>query len=116
MKKTSVFGLSENVAGMLAYVLGFISGIVVLVLEKDNKVVRFHALQSTIWFAFLAILGAVVGTVIGWIPIIGSLVTTAIGIVVFASWIFLMVMTVVGNKFSIPLIGDVVDAQINGKK
>ena len=47
MEKTST-GLDENVAGLLCYILGWITGIVFLVIEPDNKFVRFHALQSII--------------------------------------------------------------------
>jgi uncharacterized membrane protein len=36
-------GVSENIAGLLAYILGWISGIILLVIEKENKFVRFHA-------------------------------------------------------------------------
>src|SRR5689334_17289909 len=43
---TTSTGLSANVAGALSYLLGFITGIVFLVLEKQNRFVRFHAAQS----------------------------------------------------------------------
>ena len=116
MKKTNVFGLSENIASLLAYVLGFVSGIIVLVLEKENKTVRFHALQSTIWFALIAVLFMVIN-VIGVIPLLGGvlagLLSTVLGILAFASWVFLIVMALLGNKFKIPVIGDVVSAQVN---
>ena len=46
-------GLDPNLAGLLTYVLGFISGLVFLVLEKQNSYVRFHAYQSTIVFLAL---------------------------------------------------------------
>src|SRR5659263_765145 len=44
-KKTSM-GLDENIAGALCYFLGFITGIVFLLTEKDNKFIKFHAIQS----------------------------------------------------------------------
>ena len=44
MEKTST-GLPENVAGLLCYVLGWITGIVFLLIEPGNKFVRFHAFQ-----------------------------------------------------------------------
>ena len=45
-KKTTALGVSENVASLLTYVLGWITGIVFLLVEKENKTVRFHAWQS----------------------------------------------------------------------
>lgn len=46
-------GLDENIAGALAYVLGFVTGIFFLVVEKNSKFVKFHALQSTIVFGIM---------------------------------------------------------------
>jgi len=62
-------GLDENVAGLLCYFLGFITGIVFLVVEKKSRFVKFHAMQSTITFLSLF----VISVVLGWIPIIGLL-------------------------------------------
>lgn len=45
--KTSV-GLSANTAACLCYLLGWLSGIVFLLLEKENTFVRFHAMQSLV--------------------------------------------------------------------
>ncbi|MFC1909399.1 DUF4870 domain-containing protein [Chloroflexota bacterium] len=47
MEKTST-GLPENVAGLLCYVLWWVSGIVFLIIESENKWIRFHAFQSII--------------------------------------------------------------------
>jgi len=111
-KKKSVFGLDENIAGLLCYLLGFISGIIILILERENKFVRFHALQSTIWFILLAIVNWVVGLILGWIPLIGGLITGAITLLIVASAIFLMYNAYMGNRFKIPVIGDVVEGQL----
>ena len=113
--KKSIFGLDENVAGALSYMLGFFSGIAVLVLEKSNKFVRFHALQSTIWFVFLCILGWLcnIFTRIPLIGIFAGFASWAIGIVSFVSWVFLLYKSIKGETFKLPIIGDVVDAQIN---
>ena len=47
--------LTPNVAALLCYVGGWISGIVLLVLEQKNRFVRFHALQSIILFGSLTV-------------------------------------------------------------
>ena len=54
MEKTST-GLTENVAGLLCYILGWITGIIFLILEPDNKFVRFHAIQSIIVFGIISV-------------------------------------------------------------
>jgi len=55
MAKTSL-DLDENMAGLLCYIGGWITGIIFLVLEKENKFVRFHALQSLLTFLPLSVL------------------------------------------------------------
>jgi len=84
--KTNV-GLEQNVASLLCYLFGWVTGIVFFILEKDNKLVRFHALQSIIVFGALSIAGAL----LDWIPIIGSFFSAAIGILAFILWIVLMI-------------------------
>ena len=69
-KERSSTGLDENVAGFLCYLFGFVTGIVFLVVEKESRFVKFHAMQSTITFLGLF----VISFIIGWIPIIGLLV------------------------------------------
>ena len=123
----SVFGLSENMAAALSYLLGPLSGLLVLVLERDNKFVRFHALQSTIWFLFMWIIYWIVGfvsTILGAIPLIGWLLGWVVGVVLIpvmivwwlgllGSKIFLMFRAASGSEFRLPFVGDVAWNQIN---
>ncbi|SFL95322.1 Uncharacterized membrane protein [Gracilibacillus orientalis] len=106
--KTST-GLDQNVAGLLTYVLGFITGIIFLLLEKDNRFVRFHALQST--FIFVALI--VVNTVLGMIPLLGWLVSILILPLTAVLWIVLMIKAYQGHYFKLPWIGDMVDQQLD---
>lgn len=53
--KTST-GLEPNIAALLSYILGWITGIIFLLLEKDNKFVRFHAMQSTIFSGAITVI------------------------------------------------------------
>ena len=66
MAKTSL-DLDESVEGLLCYIVGWITGIVFLVLEKENRFVRFHAMQSVLTFLPLSVLA----WVLGWIPFVG---------------------------------------------
>jgi len=108
MTKKSVFGLDENVASLLAYALFLLSGVVVLIMEKENKTVRFHALQSILWFGALAITNVIAG----WIPLLGGLLGSIISLVTIVSWAFLMYNAYIGKKFKIPMVGDVAETQI----
>jgi uncharacterized membrane protein len=104
MAKTST-GLAENVAGLLCYVLGWISGLVFFLIEKENKFVRFHALQSIIVFGVLF----VAGFIIGWIPIIGWIINSLIGVLAFILWIVLMVKAYQGEKYKLPWAGNLAE-------
>ena len=108
-KDTSSTGLEPNMAGALTYLLGFITGIVFLVLEKQSKFVRFHAMQSIITFGGLFVLQIVLQIV----PILGALVSFFIlfplGVVL---WVFLMYKAFSGEKFKLPYIGDMAEKQI----
>ncbi|MDY6834007.1 MAG: DUF4870 domain-containing protein [Chloroflexota bacterium] len=108
-KKGTSTGLDPNIAGLLCYVLGWITGIVFLVLEKEDKFVRFHAIQSIITF------GAITAVLIGLgilenIPIIGILffiLQVPIMIVGFILWIILMVKAYQSEEYKLPWAGDI---------
>ncbi|MFC1988501.1 DUF4870 domain-containing protein [Chloroflexota bacterium] len=104
MEKTST-GLSENVAGLLCYVLGWISGIIFFLIEPENKFVRFHAIQSIAVFAVLN----VAGFIIGLIPVIGGFLTWIISALGFILWIVLMFKAYQGTKYKLPWAGDIAE-------
>ncbi len=107
-EKKSSTGLDENVGGVLAYLLGFISGIVFLLIEKENETVRFHAMQSVILFGFFFVLGFVVNL----IPIIGLLVSLLIAPVTLILWIVLMVKAYQGERYHLPITGKIAEQQL----
>ena len=98
-------GLEPNVAGLLCYLGGWISGIVFLVIEQKNKFVRFHALQSIVTFGALTVAGAL----LGWIPYAGSVFGIVIGILAFILWVVLMVKAYQGELYKLPVAGQVAE-------
>lgn len=102
-------GLDQNIAGLLAYLAGFISGIVFLIIEKENKFIRFHAWQSIMVFASIFVLAFIL-TFIPFIGIIFSLLLTPISLVL---WVFLMWKAYNGEMFKLPFIGDLAEEQTN---
>jgi uncharacterized membrane protein len=104
MAKTST-GLDENVAGLLCYVLGWITGLIFFLVEKNNKFVRFHALQSIIVFGVLFL----AGLIISWIPFIGGVIGMLISVLAFVLWIILMIKAYQGEKFKLPWAGDLAE-------
>ena len=104
MEKTST-GLSENVAGLLCYVLGWVSGLVFVLIERENKFVRFHAMQSIIVFGALTI----ASFILGWIPLIGAFFAWIIKVLGFILWIVLMIKAYQGTKFKLPWSGNLAE-------
>jgi uncharacterized membrane protein len=104
MSETST-GLKNNVAGVLCYVLGWVSGIVFLIIEPNNKFIRFHAFQSIIVFGVLF----VAGMILSWIPGIGHFFQWIISIIAFILWIVLMVMASQEKKYKLPVSGDLAE-------
>ena len=107
MTKTSM-GLDENIAGLLCYVVGWITGIIFLVLEKENQFVRFHALQSILTFLPLS----VIALLLGWIPFVGWVLAGLVWILTFILWIVLMFKAYRGEKYKLPIAGDIAEKQI----
>jgi len=107
MTKISM-GLDENTAGLLCYVVGWITGIVFLVLEKENQFVRFHALQSILTFLPLS----VIALLLGWIPFVGWVLAGLVWILTFILWIVLMFKAYRGEKYKLPIAGDIAEKQI----
>ncbi|MFC1980839.1 DUF4870 domain-containing protein [Chloroflexota bacterium] len=98
-------GLAENVACLLCYVLGWVSGIVFLIIEPENKLVRFHAFQSIIVFAIISLISIVFSP----IPILGAIIIWIASIVGFILWIVLMVMAVTERKYKVPWAGNLAE-------
>jgi uncharacterized membrane protein len=98
-------GLKDNVAGLLCYVLGWISGIVFLILEPNNKIIKFHAIQSIIVFGALTI----VTMIFFWIPFIGWVISWLIWIFGLILWILLMYRAYQGKKYKLPVAGDLAE-------
>lgn len=107
----TALGIDENVEAVLCYIGAWITGIIFLILEKENKFVRFHAMQSLVFFIGLFILGMVVRI----IPILGPIISfliTPIGIIV---WLLLMYKAYQGEKYKLPYVGNFAEEQIFGK-
>ena len=111
MQKTST-GLQENVAGLLCYVLGWITGLVFILIERENKFVRFHAMQSIIVFGVLNI----IGIVFGWIPWLGWVIGSLVGLFGFVLWIVLMVKAYQGVMYKLPVAGDLAEKWLSKPK
>jgi uncharacterized membrane protein len=107
-------GLQPNVAAALSYVLGIVSGVVFVLIEKD-PFVRFHAFQSIFlsvaWIAIWIVL-SIIGAVLGHIPIlnilaflVGILISIGLSLGGLLLWIVLIVRAFQGARLSLPYVG-----------
>jgi uncharacterized membrane protein len=114
-------GLDENVAALLSYVFGWISGLIFFLMEKDSRLVRFHAMQSILLNAtFIVVLialyiaWAVVVIVLGMIsdvlaPIGGllfGLLILVFCIAIVIAWVMCLIKAYGQQYFKLPVLGN----------
>ena len=114
-------GLDENIAALLTYVFGWVSGLIFFLIEKDSKLVRFHAMQSILFNVLSAIvffIGWIVTVIIVLIAsaladVLGALSGLLAGLVwliiivgLLLTFVLLLVKAYQGKFFKLPFIGD----------
>ena len=114
-------GLDENVAALLSYLFGWVSGLIFFLLEKDSRLVRFHAMQSILLNAVAVVVGIVlwVGSIIlaivaallsdalgSLVWILAMLLISAFGLALFAAAILCLIKAYQSQYFKLPVIGN----------
>lgn len=92
-------GLKKETSGALAYVLGPVTGVIFLILEKD-PFVRFHAMQSIVVFVFLFALQWMLG-----LTLILAVLIPLVGIVSFILWLVCIYKAWQGEEWEVPFAG-----------
>lgn len=108
--KTST-GMQANVEALLAYLVGFVTGIVFMIIEKENKFVRFHAMQSI----FLSGGLFVAHIILGFIPYVGWIISILLSLLGLVLWIILMLKAYQGELYKLPVIGDIAEKQVQNQ-
>lgn len=115
-------GLAPNVAAGLCAVFPLVAGIVFMILEKKDALVKFWALQS-VFFGVFSLVASIAVTVIsfilGFIPFLGWLIASLLWLVLslglMALWIYSIVMAFQGRKWKMPIMGDMVEKQLSAR-
>lgn len=107
-KTRSTSNANQNIMGAVAYLLWFITGILILLTEKNNKFIRFHAMQSTILFGGITI----IQIVLGFVPVLGALVGGILTLVSTILWLVCMFKAYSGEMFKLPIVGDIAEEQL----
>lgn len=108
-------GLAPNVASLLCYICAPITSIIFLLIEKENKDVKFHAWQGTLYGGTLIALNIVLnllGFLLGHLAdFLGALVLSfllpVIWIGLFILWIVLLIKAYQGERWKLPILGDI---------
>ena len=114
-------GLDENIAALLSYVFGWLSGLIFFLIEKDSRLVRFHAMQSLLFnvvFAVIAIALWIVlfvvflvasqisGALTTLLSLVSILVWVVFSIAILVGWVMCLVKAFQGQYFKLPVIGN----------
>jgi uncharacterized membrane protein len=121
-------GLDENIAALLAYVFGWISGLIFFLIEKDSKLVRFHGMQAILFnvcvlvlciamwvVTFVLVLIAsqladIMGTVVG---LVATLIWLVLSVGILIAWVLCLVRAYQGQYFKLPVIGNMAEKIVN---
>jgi uncharacterized membrane protein len=110
-------GLEPNLAAMLCYLplccAGLILSVVAVVVEKENRFVRFHAFQSLLVHAALMVLGfggwffsIALSMLSGFLGLVVSVILAPVGLALLGAMIFLMIKAYGNELFKLPVVGD----------
>jgi uncharacterized membrane protein len=105
-------GLEPNVAGLLCYLVGWITGLIFFLIEEKDEFVRFHAMQSIIVFGAITVVNILLYIlwlipVVGWI--FGALLASILWVLAVVLWIILMIKAYQGERFKLPIAGNIAE-------
>ena len=114
-------GLDENVAALLSYIFGWVSGLIFFLIEKDSKLVRFHAMQSILFNALIAVVAFVLWVIVfilmliggqladflgAIVAVLGTLLYLAFALGILIAWVMCLIRAYQGKYFKLPIIGN----------
>jgi uncharacterized membrane protein len=94
--QTNTNQAESNVRAALTYLAGWLTGLIFLLTEKEDKFVRFHAAQSLVFFGLI--------TIISMVPFLGQLLGLVIWPLSLILWIVLMFKAYKNEKFELPVV------------
>jgi len=112
MTEITTSNSNEKLVGALGYLVGPITGILLLLIERKNQYIRYHAMQSTLVFGGIFLLQLV----LGFVPILGWLIALILSPLIFLTtfllWLVLMFKAYSGEKYHLPYFGNLADKQL----
>lgn len=117
-------GLDENVAALLSYVFTWLSGLIFFLMEKESRLVRFHAMQAILlggsalvigivlwvaWVILLIIVTQVSDVLTMLLNLVFMLLMAAFYIGLLIAWIMCMIKAYGKQYFKLPVIGNMAE-------
>ena len=113
----STMNMDPKTAAGLSYLGIWITGLIFFLMEKKNRFVRFHAMQSILFFGGISVLDFIFRIAIdfspGFLALGLSCVSLLFGLVAFVGWIVLMINGFQGKYFKLPIVGDMAERYAN---
>ena len=108
-------GMQPNVAAGLSYVFGWLTGLIFFLVEKQNRFVRFHAMQSILFFGGISVIDILLSVIgnFGFLGVLTVFASSALGIIGLVGWIVLMINGFQGKYFKLPIVGDYAEKYAN---
>lgn len=106
---------NRNLVAALSYLIFFITGIVILLVEKEDKFVRFHAMQSTLIFLGLMFINIILNKILQPIDFLGfvsTILSTVIFIIFVTIWAVSMYKAYQGQVFKWPIVGNIAEKNV----
>jgi uncharacterized membrane protein len=110
----SAIGLDANLAAAIGYPITILA-IICLIMDKENKFVKFHAIQSIIYFVGMFVVFVSLGILLAILTMISTvfaafaLIYPLLGLAFLAGLIFAAVKAYGGDQFKLPVIGDMAE-------
>ncbi|HKG46948.1 MAG TPA: DUF4870 domain-containing protein [Pyrinomonadaceae bacterium] len=117
-------GLDENLAALLSYIFGWLSGLIFFLIEKESRLVRFHAMQSLLLNVVALVIGIALWflSIVSWVivsqisGILSFLISVIVGLVAFVLFAGILVAVIMclikayqGQYFKLPIIGNLAE-------
>jgi uncharacterized membrane protein len=114
-------GLDENIAALLSYIFGWVSGLIFFLIEKDSRLVRFHAMQSLLFNVLVGVVAIALWIVLFIVFMIAAQLSSALAtllsvvsilvwgvflLAILAGFILCLVKAFQGQYFKLPVIGN----------
>ena len=110
-------GMQPNIEAGLSYVLGWVTGLIFFLVEKQNRFVRFHAMQSILFFGGLTVIRIILSFInffdLPFLGLLTGLIWLAIGIIGLVGYIILLINGFQGKYYKLPIVGDYAEKYAN---